>query len=95
MDISKIKAALALGFSGALTVNSVSANTPDIGFEPAHEIVAISSPDLKVTVYDGIATLFGVAESDAAAKLVEDQIAQLEGIDYVINMIASDETIEH
>ncbi len=94
MDISKIKAALALGFSGALTVSNVSAGTLDLTNESAHEIVALSSPDLKVTVYDGIATIFGVTESDAEAKLVEDQIAQLEGIEYVINMIASEETIE-
>jgi len=42
---------------------------------------------LRVTVYDGIATLIGTAGSEEEAALAEQQIMAVEGIEHVINMI--------
>ena len=39
------------------------------------------------TVYDGIATLIGTANSIEEAKAAEQEIGEVPGIEYVINMI--------
>ncbi len=87
MDILKTKAALALGISGALSVGTASAKMPEIDTNSKDTIIAVSSPDLRVTVYDGIATLIGNAASDEEAQLVEKQISDVKGVEHVINMI--------
>lgn len=87
MEILKTKAALALGLSSALSVGTASANMPEIELESGNSIIAVSSPDLKVTVYDGIATLIGYADSVEEAQHAEEQISDVKGVDHVINMI--------
>lgn len=86
MDIINTKAIIALGITGAMSVGTASAQMPEVQ-DKVSPILAVSSPDLRVAVYDGIATLVGTADSEAEAKLAEDQISSLEGIDHVINMI--------
>lgn len=87
MDILKTKAALALGISGALSVGTASAKMPEIDPDSKNSIISVSSPDLRVTVYDGIATLIGNAQSGEEAQLAEDQISEVKGVEHVINMI--------
>jgi len=87
MDILNTKSILALGISGAMSVGTAVAKMPEAGSGAAAPIIAISSPDLRVTVYDGIATLIGTAGSEEEAALAEQQIMAVEGIEHVINMI--------
>lgn len=91
MDILKTKTMLALGISGAMSVGTATAKMPD-NTNPhqttdSTSIVAISSPDLRVTVYDGIATLFGTAETFEEAEAAEQEIRGVQGIEHVINLI--------
>lgn len=92
MDILKTKTVLALGISGAMSVGTATASIPDNGtqefnFESASPIIALSSPDLRVTVYDGIATLIGTAKTFEEAQEAEQEILKVPGIEHVINMI--------
>ena len=87
MDILKTKTVLALGLSGALSVGAAGAQTTKSTTQPDAPIVSVSSPDLRVTVYDGIATLVGTAKSADEAARAEQEILDMPGIEYVINMI--------
>jgi len=77
MDILKTKTVLALGISGAMTIGTAAASVPGNSTTEnatSSPIIALSSPDLRVTVYDGIAA-------------AEREISEISGIDHVINMI--------
>ena len=90
MDILKTKTMLALGISGAMSIGTASASVADsdrITATEANPIIALSSPDLRVTVYDGIATLVGTAETLEEAQAAEREIREIAGIEHVINMI--------
>ena len=87
MDILNTKAILALGISGAMSVGSALAEVSDAESNSSSPIIAISSPDLRVTVYDGIATLIGTAGSQDEAALAEQQILAVNGVEHVINLI--------
>lgn len=88
MDILNTKTVLALGLTGAMSVGTAAAKVPDNHYVPAgHSIISISSPNLRVTIYDGIATLFGTAESHAEAQAAEEEILDVEGVEHVINLI--------
>jgi len=52
-----------------------------------NDIVAVSGPNVRVTVYDGIATVVGLAESEQEAGAIEREIAAVDGVDHVINLI--------
>jgi len=86
MDILNTKSILALGISGAMSVGTAVAKMPETDTNST-PILAVSSPDLRVTVYDGIATLVGTAKSEEEAALAEQQIMAVDGIDHVINLI--------
>ena len=87
MDILNTKAVLALGISGAMSIGTAAADTSEYAVKTNNSIVAVSSPDLRVTVYDGIATLLGTADSGAEARAVEKHISDVDGVEHVINMI--------
>ncbi len=90
MDILKTKTALALGLSGAMSIGTAAASVPDNNTMEAAEsnpIIALSGPDLRVTVYDGIATLVGTAGTLEEAQAAEREIREIDGIEHVINMI--------
>lgn len=87
MDILKTKTALVLGLSGAMSMGTA---TADIQYETTvtdSSIISVSSPDLRVTVYDGIATVIGSADSRAEADTMEREILDVPGIEHVINLI--------
>jgi hypothetical protein len=81
------KTMMALGLTGAMSMGTASANLPEIGTQPLNSILEATSPRLSVNVSDGIATLFGDAESGAEAAMVEERVADIEGVDHVINLI--------
>ena len=81
------KAVIALGLSSAMSLGTASANLPEIGTQPLNTIVDVYSPGLSVTVSDGIATLFGDAESSAEAAMAEERVADIDGVDHVINLV--------
>lgn len=87
MDILNAKLALALGISGALSVGTVSASMPGLELESNNSIIALTSPDLNVTVYEGTAVLVGTASSAKEAQQAEDHFSSVDGIEHVINMI--------
>lgn len=87
MDILNTKAILALGISGAMSVGNAVAEISDTDQNTSSSIIAISSPDLRVTVYDGIATLIGTAGTEDEAALAEQQILAVNGVEHVINLI--------
>lgn len=66
-----ILGAFAMGSAQALTIS-----TP-----------GVSSAHLNVNVKDGVATIFGTADSAAERNLAEKFVAKSEGVDRVINLI--------
>lgn len=87
MDILNTKTALALGLSGAISIGSAAADLGENTSRSEATIISISSPDLRVTVYDGIATVIGTAGSGAEAAALESEILDVPGIEHVINLI--------
>ncbi len=87
MEILNTKSILALGISGMISTSAAAAQLPGSVDGENNSIVSVSSNDLRVTVYDGIATLFGNAESAEEAELAEQQIRSIDGIDHVINVL--------
>jgi len=90
MDINKTKAALALalGLSGTAVANTSEEQLKNLD-SGTNSIVALSGPDIRVTVYDGIATIIGDAVTTEEAMQLEDQIASVDGVDYVINLVTT------
>ena len=88
MNIRSTTTALALGISGAVSVGTATAKLPDTHYTSGdNSIVSVSGPDLRVTVYDGIATVVGTAKSVEEAKVAEQEIRNVPGIEHVINLI--------
>lgn len=88
MEILNTKSVLALGLSGAMSVGSATAKINDEEPQPKATIISISSPDLRVTVYDGIATLIGTAASAEEAQAAELEILDVPNVEHVINLIS-------
>lgn len=47
----------------------------------------VSAANLNVTVKDGVATIFGSADSLAESSQAEQYVAGLDGVDQVINLV--------
>ncbi len=87
MDILNTKIALALGLTGAMSIGTAAADLQEVKVSTDSSIVSVSSPDLRVTVYDGIATVVGTAQSSTEAETVETELLDVDGIEYVINLV--------
>ena len=87
MDILNTKIALALGLTGAMSIGTAAADLQEIKVSTESSIVSVSGPDLRVTVYDGIATVVGTAQSSTEAETVETELLDVDGIEYVINLV--------
>ncbi len=88
MDMFKTKSVLALGLSGMMSIGVAQAGVATKNDDGESAIVAISGPNVRVTVYDGIATVVGIAGSVEEASEIESQIAAVDGVDHVINLIS-------
>lgn len=71
---------------GSMSIGTASAMT---GSHTTHlaTVIGVSSVDLRVTVEDGVATLFGNVDSGAELSQAKRYVASLDGIDKVINHI--------
>jgi osmotically-inducible protein OsmY len=49
--------------------------------------IGASGVNLSITVKNGIATLFGTTESATEARLAENLVAQMNGVEQVINLV--------
>ena len=88
MNIRSTTTALALGISGAVSIGTATAAVPEAHYMSGdNSIISVNGPDLKVTVYDGIATVVGTASSVEEAKVAEQEIGSVPGIEHVINLI--------
>ena len=83
--ITRIIAAMAL--AGALSIGTASAMGLDSGTKPLSSVNGVSSQSLSYKVQNGVATLFGNAESGFEAQLAENYVEQINDVDQVINLI--------
>ena len=60
----------------------------DAGTQSLNSVIGVSSATLSVNLDDGVATLFGNAESGAESALAASHVAKLYGVDRVINLIS-------
>jgi hypothetical protein len=81
------RAAIALGLTSAMSIGTATAKIPEIGTQPLRSVIEVSNPEVRITVQDGIATLFGNAESRAESLLAEEHAADIDGVEHVINLI--------
>lgn len=87
MKLSKTSAFASLLLIGALSVGTASAMT-DRHTTQLSGVVGISSVDLRVTVEDGVAYIFGNVDSGAESGLATQHVAGIEGVDKVVNLIS-------
>lgn len=67
-----VLSALAMGSAQAITLDS---------------LPSVNGAGLNVSVKDGTATLFGQADSSSESAFAEQYVANMEGIDKVINLV--------
>lgn len=84
-NVSKLAAAMVV--AGIMTAGTTSAMGLSQGTQALSSIVGVSSSSISVNVDDGVATLFGSADSGSDAALAENHVAKLDGVDKVINLI--------
>ncbi len=84
-NVSKLAAAMVV--AGIRTAGTTSAMGLSQGTQALSSIVGVSSSSISVNVDDGVATLFGSADSGSDAALAENHVAKLDGVDKVINLI--------
>lgn len=71
----------------ALSIGTASAMT-ERHTTPLSGAIGISSVDLRVTVEDGVATIFGNVDSGAESGLATQYVAGMDGVAKVINLIS-------
>ncbi len=84
-NVSKLAAAMVV--AGIMTAGTTSAMGLSQGTQALSSIVGVSSSSISVNVDNGVATLFGSADSGSDAALAENHVAKLDGVDKVINLI--------
>lgn len=68
--------------ASALVLGSFAVNAATLDSIPG-----VTAANVNYTVDNGVATLFGSVESKSESKMAERYIAQLDGVDRVINLI--------
>ncbi len=71
---------------GALSISPASAMTQHLSLVG---VVGVSTATLSATVEDGVATIFGTVDSGIEEALVKNYVANIEGVDEVIDHITS------
>ena len=87
MKYLNAKTLAALALTGAMSIGTASAMGLDSGTRSLGSVIGVSSPTLSYKVQDGVATLFGNAESGFEAELAEAHVEKISGVDHVINLI--------
>lgn len=83
MKLLNTKTIAALAIIGAMSIGPASAK--DTANQYIGSVVGVTSPNLHISVKDGVATLFGYVENGSEADLAEKHVAKLDGVDRVIN----------
>lgn len=76
----------ALLIAGTMTAGTASAMLTS-STAPLTGIVGVTASDISVRVDEGVATLFGTVESISDKAAAQRHVANLEGVDQVINLI--------
>jgi hypothetical protein len=87
MKLLNAKTLAALALTGAMSIGTASAMGLDSGIKPLTSVAGISSTNISVKVDDGVATLFGFVDSNHEHALAEAHVADMEGVDRVINRL--------
>ena len=87
MKLLNTKTLAALAITGALSIGTASAMGLNAGTQPLDSVIGVSSANLSVSLNDGVATLFGNAESGAESALAASHVAKIDGVERVINLI--------
>lgn len=82
-----VKLFTALALTGALSIGTASAMGLNIGTKPITSITGVSSTNISVRVDDGVATLFGSADSQSEVSLAKNHVKTIDGVDRVINLV--------
>lgn len=89
MKLLTKKSLTSVVLAGALSIGTASAMGLSQGTQPLTSIVGISSASISVNVNDnGVATLFGNADSRSEAALAESHVAKFDGVEKIINLIS-------
>ena len=75
------KTIAAVALIGAFSFGN--AQAADIKNMPLNSVIGVNSADLRVTIDNGIATLFGTVENGGEAALAQAHVKKLEGVDTV------------
>lgn len=87
MKLLNTKAIAALVITSAMSVGTTSAMGLPSGTSPLISVIGINSGKIKVNMKDGVATLFGHAESAIERAVAARYVAKQEGVNKVINLI--------
>ena len=87
MKLLNTKTLAALAITGALSISTASAMGLDAGTQSLNSVIGVSSASISVNLDDGVATLFGNAESGAESALTASHVAKLDCVERVINLL--------
>jgi hypothetical protein len=87
MKLLNAKTLAALALTGAMSIGTASAMGLNEGTQPLDSVVGVIGTSISVKVDDGVATLFGNADSFSEASLAESHVERIDGIDRVINLV--------
>ena len=87
MKLFNSKTLAALAITGALSIGTASAMGLNAGTQSLDSVIGVSSANLSVSLNDGVATLFGNAESGAESALAASHVAKIDGVERVLNLI--------
>jgi hypothetical protein len=72
-----------------LAGGSALAIVPESGTRPLPSIVGVTSPNVTVTFEGGTAIVSGSVDSSGEVQLIVSHLANLEGVDKVVNLITA------
>ena len=71
-----------------MSVGTANASIPDThSITQDANIISVSGPDIRVTLYDGIATLIGTANTFEEAQTAGIEFTDIPEVEHVINLI--------
>jgi hypothetical protein len=87
MKLLNAKTLAAVALTGVLSIGTASAMGLSNGIQPLTSITGVSSTNVKVEFDGSVATLYGFVDSNIESSLAAAHVANLDGVDRVINRI--------
>lgn len=87
MKLLNTKAFAAIAVTGALSIGTASAMGLDSGTKSLDSVIGVNSASISYKVQDGVATLFGSADSSFESALAKKHVQNIDGVDRVINLV--------